>query len=320
MTFEYIHKRLANYQRPSHIPGKRSHAFAEYIASIPAQKRISLQQRMLDRHNNGECIGCTHQGVPLGVNGMELPLGYEAGGFFAPPEFCDCELGVRYSQRIERQREEYHRKSKLERYTYARRLFEAALLPSPPKEHTFANWPIDFERPASIDKDVYLSVLTERARVREATEVFMRAFEEPELVKKKGLCIQGWPGVGKTGLALSAADILLQAGYYTLSLSAPALLILMRHSEQEQQMLYTLRRTPILFLDNLGDPHSMDPAPYYVRRILTDIFEARYSASLPTLITTELDNEQLRCQLSDGVFSLMRGLCCFYELPGADLR
>ncbi|WP_201375654.1 ATP-binding protein [Ktedonobacter robiniae] len=320
MTFDFQSRRSPNYQKPSHIPGKRSKAFAGYIVSIPEQKRSSLQQRMLIRHNNGECIGCTHQGVPLGVNGMELPVVRVMRGFFAPPEFCDCELGVRYSQRIERQREEFIHKDRLERYTYACKLFTTALVPPLPEGHTLESWPVAFEKPPAAQDEEYLEIIAEREKVRNAAINFMRAIEEPELVKKKGLCIQGYPGVGKTGLALGVAAFLPQADYYMLCLNAPALLTLIQRSEQEEQMVYTLRNAHIVLLDDLGDPESMDLAPYTVRRILTDVFEARYNASLPTIVTTGLDNEQLREQFSDSVFSIMEGLCYFYELPGINFR
>lgn len=321
MAFDFQHKRSSNYKRPSHIPGKRSKAFAEHISSIPEQKRTSLQQRMLVRHNNGECIGCTHQGVPLGVNGMELPVVCEMRGFFVPPEFCDCELGVRYSQRIERERKEHYRKSTLESYIYACRLFETALLPSPSKEYAFVSWPAHFKRPASLSDAEYQTYVTIRERVRDSVEVFVLTIQQPEFAEKKeGLCIQGYPGVGKTGLILSARAALLQSEHYMLALKAPTLISLIQHSEQGEQMLYTLRRTPILALDNLGDAQSMDIASYSVRRILLDIFDARYNASLPTLVTTELDNEQLCDQFGDAIFSRMQGLCYFNELPGTDLR
>ncbi|GHO81299.1 hypothetical protein KSD_90700 [Ktedonobacter sp. SOSP1-85] len=319
MTFDFQSKRSPNYQKPSHIPGKRSKAFAEHIASIPEQKRSSLQQRMLIRHNNGECIGCTHQGVPLGVNGMELPVVRVMRGFFAPPEFCDCELGVRYSQRIERQREEFIHRDKLERYTYACRLLEKALLPSLPEEHTFENWPVEFITPLFFGRDDYLSLVTERKTVKDMAQVFIETIDEVD-PPHKGIGIQGYPGVGKTSLILSMRTALQQTGHYMLALNTPILLSLIQHSEQEEQMLYTLQHTPLLFLDNLGDAQSMDPAPYSIRRILLDVFDARYNARLTTLVTTELDNEQLRCQFGDAIFSRINGLCCFYELPGIDLR
>ncbi|WP_201390938.1 ATP-binding protein [Ktedonobacter sp. SOSP1-52] len=251
---------------------------------------------------------------------MELPFVSVMRGFFAPPEFCDCELGVRYSQRIERQREEFTSKDRLERYTYACRLFSKALVPPLPEGHTLESWPVDFEKPSSVQDDEYLAAIAKRKAILEAAIFFMRAIEEPEIFKKKGLCIQGYPGVGKTGLALGMAAFLSQADYYMLCLNAPALLTLIQRSEQEEQMVYTLRNAHIVLLDDLGDPESMDLAPYTVRRILTDVFEARYNASLPTMVTTGLDNEQLREQFSDSVFSIMEGLCYFYELPGINFR
>lgn len=319
MTFDFQSKRSPNYKRPSHLPGKRSKTFAEHIASIPEQKRTSLQQRMLIRHNNGECIGCTHQGVPLGVNGMELPFVCVMRGFFAPPEYCDCELGIRYSQRIEHQRKEFIPKDRLERYSYACRLFDKALLPSPPEGHTFANWPVDFLAPLTLDKADYDSLVIERQMVKDMAETIIATIGDSDSLKK-GLCIQGYPGVGKTGLILSMRASLERRDHYMLALNTQVLLSLIQHSEQEEQMLYTLRHTPLLFLDNLGDAQSMDPAPYSIRRILLDVFDVRYNSMLPTLITTELDDEQLRCQFGDAIFSRMNGLCHFYELPGVDLR
>ncbi|GHO46450.1 ATP-binding protein [Ktedonospora formicarum] len=283
-----------------------------------------MQERLLARHQGGECIGCNHQGVPLGVDGRELPVIREFNGFFAPAEYCDCELGVRYQHLIKREREEYRRQSLLDDYHYACKLFEPALLtPSKTKTglpYTLESWPLHFGSSRVKANEEYQPAYEARVKLLEAAKNFVKDQQLEDKVSCYGLCLQGYPGVGKTGLILGLAASLAETGQHMLSLYTPLLLSHFQATDQQEKMLSTLRRIPLLFLDNLGDSQSMDPAPYYIRKFLEDIFDARYTTHLPIMVTTNLDAEQLECQFGDAVVSRLRGLCRLVEVPGVDLR
>lgn len=306
------------------MPEQRSAAFARHIASLAENERTLAQERMLARHQSGECIGCNHQGVPLRVDGRELPVAREFNGFFAPAEYCDCELGIRYQSLIKREREEYRKQSLIDDYRYACKLFEPALLISSKTKaeqpYTLDSWPLHFGSPRVRANEEYQPAYEARVKLLEAAKGFVKDQQSGNKAIKYGLCLQGYPGVGKTGLILGLAASLAETGQHMLSLYMPLLLSLFQAADQQEKMLSSLRRAPWLFLDNLGDSQSMDPAPYYIRNFLEDIFDARYSSHLPIMITTNLDTEQLECQFGDAVVSRLRGLCRVVEVPGVDLR
>lgn len=316
-----LHKRSANYKRPTHIPGRRSANIAQSIALLPERERTVLQERMLALYHNGECIGCNHQGVPLSVKGAEMPLVYEGNGFAAPAEYCDCELGTRYRRRIEREREEHRRQSRLDDYHYACKLFEPCLLKPPTRRtYTLDSWPLHFSSTLSRTDEQYKAAYNKRVFLQKTVKDVVEDIQRGNEPYNTGICLQGYAGVGKTGLFLSMASALAEIDHYVLSLYTPTLFTFFQASDQQEKMLRTLRRIPFLFLDNLGDPQSLDPAPYYIRRFLGDILDARFSARLYTMVTTELDNEELEYQFGDAIVSRMGGLCVMLEVPGVDLR
>ncbi len=102
------------------------------------------------------------------------------------------------------------------------------------------------------------------------------------------LLFTGAYGCGKTHLAAATANYRVQHGYPALFVVVPDLLDHLRDTFNPQstvtfyQQFEEVRRTPFLVLDDLGT----ESATPWAREKLYQIFDYRYNANLPTIITT----------------------------------
>src|SRR5581483_5552902 len=201
---EELQSRLRKYMAlmPPRLPGQRSEELAQRIMVIPQKQRTTLQCRVLDVYERGECAGCNQQGEPLGVDGRKLPVMRELNGFAAPVEFCDCAAGVSFQKRVERQREEYRREDMHARRIYTQRLFGlSSIVPPALQGKTLDTWPVAFELEEDMDEELYVKVTAQRERLVELLRYFAdHLYFEDAGRLKSGLCLIGGPGVGKTGL------------------------------------------------------------------------------------------------------------------------
>ena len=121
----------------------------------------------------------------------------------------------------------------------------------------------------------------------------------------KWLLIQGTYGCGKTHLAAAIANALLIVGTPVVFVNVPDLLDYLRgayspHAEETyDQRFNEVRDAPVLILDDLG---TQNATPWAEEK-LYQILNARYVNKRPTVITTNLDLDELdprlRSRLSD---------------------
>ncbi|GCE45702.1 IstB-like ATP binding protein [Thermosporothrix hazakensis] len=309
--------------RLRHDAGERSEAIARQIRAIPESLRSPIQRQMLLQHERGECIGCTRQGRPQNADGYETPLVYEASGYAAPPEYCDCEAGKQYERFIQRERERYERSSRLERYKHACHVLglPASKAGLSDQRYTLDEWPVEQKKAGKPVEDQESGTVTARSTILNLTRSFAlhrcAFWAEPT---KFGLCLCGLPGVGKTTLIRSLEPIFNEQGYHMLTVYAPDLLVLLEKPDRAEQIMTVLKKTEILFLDDVGDPGIAKAAPEWVRRIYARIFDERYRYQRLTLLTSNLNEERLELQMGPYVFSRLRGLCAFFTVPGIDMR
>jgi DNA replication protein DnaC len=119
------------------------------------------------------------------------------------------------------------------------------------------------------------------------------------------LVLRGGYGVGKTHLAAAIANRQLELGSEAVFVSVPDLLDHLRATyraegdETYDERFQQVRNTPLLILDDLG---VESPTNWAVEK-LYQIFNHRYNAHLPTVITTNHELEELerrlRSRLSD---------------------
>lgn len=121
------------------------------------------------------------------------------------------------------------------------------------------------------------------------------------------LLITGAYGCGKTHLAAAIANARLAEGYSAIFMTVPDLLDHLRaafnpNSETAYDELFEqVRNTPLLILDDLGAQSSTP----WAQEKLFQLFNHRYNAQLPTVITTNLRLDELeprlRSRLMDAV-------------------
>lgn len=132
--------------------------------------------------------------------------------------------------------------------------------------------------------------------LRRAVEVARTFAQEPE----GWLIFTGKHGCGKTHLAAAIANERVRQGYPALFVFVPDLLDHLRATFGPHSLVpfdkrfEEVRRAPFLILDALGT----ESATPWAREKLYQIFEYRYNARLPTVITTALPIKDLDPQLA----------------------
>ncbi|MEA3340585.1 MAG: ATP-binding protein, partial [Chloroflexota bacterium] len=147
--------------------------------------------------------------------------------------------------------------------------------------------------------------------VREEAENLKRAFDiargfadDP----RAWLVFTGTYGVGKTHLAAAIANCRVQDGHPALFVVVPDLLDHLRATFNPQstmtffQQFEQVRRVPFLVLDDLGT----ESATPWAREKLYQIFDYRYNAQLPTVITTATPIEELDPRLATRMLDVSR--------------
>ncbi|MFA5385241.1 MAG: ATP-binding protein [Eubacteriales bacterium] len=140
-----------------------------------------------------------------------------------------------------------------------------------------------------------------------------------------GLLVSGPVGSGKTFLACCIANALLAEGFLVLFVIVPDLLDHIRFTYNpnsgsdltEQDLLDTARQVPLLILDDLGSHNYTE----WVRNKLYSILNHRLNYCLPTIITTNINLEDLDEILGERTTSRIYQMCRPYRLMvGVDIR
>ena len=143
--------------------------------------------------------------------------------------------------------------------------------------------------------------IEQKNSLRNAVDGVRRFVDEP----RGWLFIQGGYGCGKTHLAAAIANACLSKGMPVMFVNVPDLLDYLRaayspNAEETYDQRFTeVRDAPVLILDDLGTQN----ATQWAEEKLYQILNARYIFKRPTVITTNLDLDQLdprlRSRLSD---------------------
>jgi len=138
-----------------------------------------------------------------------------------------------------------------------------------------------------------------RANLRWAYDEARAFAKEPE----GWLVLKGGYGCGKTHLAASIANNCVERGQPVLFITVPDLLDQLRatfapatddeHAPPYQTRFQEIRTAPVLILDDLGT----ESATSWAQEKLYQIFNHRYNAQLPTVITTNHELEDIPLRL-----------------------
>jgi DNA replication protein DnaC len=132
-----------------------------------------------------------------------------------------------------------------------------------------------------------------------------RAFAENP---RDWLLITGTYGCGKTHLAAAIANYQIAQGHPALFVAIPDLLDHLRAAFNPQSTVTfdkrfeEVRRAPLLILDDLGT----ESATPWAREKLYQIFDYRYNARLPTVITTARWTEEIDPRLATRMLDVSR--------------
>jgi DNA replication protein DnaC len=141
----------------------------------------------------------------------------------------------------------------------------------------------------------------------------------------RGIWLMGDVGTGKTTLAMLVSRLALEAGHTVAIYSLPRLLSRIRRTYDaeagEQSYLEFFERltsVDLLHLDDLGAEKSSD----WVLEQLYAIVNDRYETQGSIVVTTNLQEPELREQIGERTVSRLAEICDQYVIPlyGADLR
>ena len=136
----------------------------------------------------------------------------------------------------------------------------------------------------------------------------------------RSLWLTGGVGTGKTALAMIVSKAAIDAGRTVAIYSCPRLLSVIRESIDSGGVLAFLDRlaaVDLLHIDDLGAEHRTE----WVLEQLYTIINTRYEDERSTVITSNLEPEELAEQLGERIVSRLEGMCG-EPLPfwGADAR
>jgi DNA replication protein DnaC len=132
----------------------------------------------------------------------------------------------------------------------------------------------------------------------------------------KGICLCGSVGSGKTYLAASIANYLLDNDIPVCFAVVPDLIedlrleYLSAHNEHDYDLFNATRTAHVLILDDLGAHNYTE----WTINKLFSIFNYRITHRLPTIITTNLEMYLLENKLGDRITSRILELCQIYKL------
>jgi DNA replication protein DnaC len=144
----------------------------------------------------------------------------------------------------------------------------------------------------------------EKASLQEAYEKAHSFAENP----RNWLLFTGTYGCGKTHLAAAIANHRVAQGYPALFVVVPDLLDHLRATFNPtstvsfDKRFEEVRRTPLLVLDDLGT----ESATAWAREKLYQIFDYRYNAELPTVITTASKVDEIDPRLATRMLDVSR--------------
>jgi DNA replication protein DnaC len=139
----------------------------------------------------------------------------------------------------------------------------------------------------------------------------VRAFEreiEANLDAGHGLWLMGKFGTGKTALAMIVSKAAIDAGRTVAIYSCPRLLNVIRDSIDgggKLDFLDRLARVDLLQIDDLGAERRTE----WVLEQLYSIINTRYEEQRSTLITSNLERDELAEQIGERIVSRLEGMC-----------
>lgn len=182
---------------------------------------------------------------------------------------------------------------------------------------SFEQFNLDYYRTSAGQGEHYVNA---QKALKAAQDFTLNVIDNPHEV---GLLFTGSVGSGKTFLAASIANVLIEKQCKLLFLVVPDLLDELRASYSnktettEFDLLDIARTIPILILDDLGAHNYTE----WSRNRIYSILNYRMNEQLPTIITTNLDFEDIDQYLGERTCSRLLQMCRIFRLSSEqDIR
>jgi DNA replication protein DnaC len=148
-------------------------------------------------------------------------------------------------------------------------------------------------------------------RIPETRDIYNHLFVYSEFFKyfrNKSILLLSHPGTGKTYLAASAVNMLVEKGVAAVFVVVPDLLNRIRstygkdNQDTENQIMYGLCEADLLVLDDLGAERHKDKDDWGTEKLYS-IINSRYNNMSATIFTTNCTMKELADKLGDRTFS-----------------
>ena len=136
---------------------------------------------------------------------------------------------------------------------------------------------------------------------------------------KNGLMIIGSVGTGKTHLAASIANYMVERGVPTQFGTYIDFLEAIRQeydAEGKREKLSRIKNTMMLVIDDLGKEKRTE----WTQQTLYDVINYRYEHRLPIVITSNMEPDAMKAHVGDAVYSRLYEMCGAVIMNGKDYR
>ena len=149
---------------------------------------------------------------------------------------------------------------------------------------------------------------------------YCKQYCEKFSLNSPSILMQGGTGLGKTHLALSIANDVINAGYGVIYFSAPNILQQLEKEHfsknTDEETLKQITTCDLLILDDLGTEFATN----FSNTTIYNIFNYRLSTNKPIIISTNLNYTELEKQYSQRFISRLIGNCVKMNFVGKDIR
>ena len=181
--------------------------------------------------------------------------------------------------------------------------------------------PLKISRFDDFSLTYYENLPPEQRRMMEKTFEFTKAYAENFTKDSKSLLFQGGTGLGKTHLSLAVAGRVIEKGFGVVYGSMQSFASMIERErfadiDKSEETAAVLISADLLIIDDLGAEFQSP----YVFSVLYNVLDSRVMRSLPTVISTNLNAEDMTKKYGERIVSRIYGGFVRFPFFGKDIR